>query len=210
MKADKINKQYWANIESKEILSGQYFPEELIKLLAKGSYVLDVGCGDGKVSEYLYKNKYLVTGIDIKVNALEENRKRNSDITYIKADITEKLSFADSFFDAVVIPYVFVSIIDSKMAKKAAEELIRVLKNGGILWICEATYSKDYEERYKTGKEMTGLNNVAISVFKDGKNKGKVKRFIRHYSNKELDTLFQPLNKLSQKQVNLISPSSGM
>ena len=211
MKEDEINKKYWSNEEPQKILAGVYFPgEELIKLVNKKSNILDVGCGSGKVSEYLYENNYVVTGIDINKKALDENRKRNPNITYIEADITRRLPFNDSFFGVITVPYVFVSIINKEEAQKAANELVRVLKDGGLLWICEATYSKDYNERYKTGKELTGLDNVALSFFDDGLNKGKIKRVIRHYSNEEIDKLFVPLNKIFTKQFSVVSPSSGM
>jgi ubiquinone/menaquinone biosynthesis C-methylase UbiE len=204
---DEINKQYWSNEEPEKILAGVHFPgEELTKLIEEKSTILDVGCGSGKISEYLYKKGYIVTGIDINKKALEENKKRNVDITYSEADITKKIPFEDSSFDAITIPYVFVSIIDKKAAQRAADELIRVLKTDGILWLCEATHSQDYEDRYKIGKELTDLDNVAVSF--DGDK--KVKRFIRHYSNEEMDELFQSLSKLSTEQLGIISPSSGM
>lgn len=211
MKKDEINKQYWSNEEPEKILAGAYFPgKELTKLIKIKSKVLDIGCGPGKISEYLYKKNFIVTGIDINKKALEENKKRNSDITYLEADITRKLPFEDSFFDAITVPYVFVSIIDKKEAQKAATELIRVLKIGGVLWLCEATYSKNYEERYKIGKELTGLDNIAISFFNDKHNKGTIKRFIHHYLSEEIDQLFLSLDKLSSKQLGIVSPNSGI
>lgn len=211
MKEDEINKQYWSNEEPEKILAGVCFPgEELTKFITAKSKVLDVGCGSGKISEYLYKNDYVVTGIDINKKALDENKKRNSNITYIEADITKMLPFEDASFDAITVPYVFVSIIDREEARKAVAELMRVLKIGGLLWLCEATYSEDYNERYKTGKELTGLDNVALSFFKDGPNQGKIKRVIRHYSSEEMDELFQSLDKLSSKKLGIVSPSSGM
>ena len=210
-KFDEINKQYWSNEEPEKILAGVHFPgEELTSLIKAKSTILDVGCGSGKISEYLCNKGYIVTGIDINRKALEENKKRNTNITYCEADITKKLPFDDSSFDAITIPYVFVSIIDKKEAQRAADELIRVLKTDGILWLCEATYSKDYEDRYKIGKELTGLDNVAASFLKSDNGDKKVKRFIRHYSSEEIDELFQSLSKLSTEQLGIISPSSGM
>lgn len=208
---DEINKHYWSNEDPEKILAGVNFPgQELLSLLELKSKILDVGCGSGKVSEYLQAKDYNITGIDINKKALEENKKRNSNITYLEADITKKLQFDDSSFDAITVPYVFVSIIDKDEATKAADELIRVLKVGGVLWLCEATYSKDYEDRYKIGKELTGLENVAATLYSDGPKKGKIQRFIRHYSNEEIDELFQSLKRLSGKQFGIVSPSSGM
>jgi ubiquinone/menaquinone biosynthesis C-methylase UbiE len=211
MDADTINKQYWSTVESEKILAGLCFPaEELTEHLEIKSNVLDVGCGSGKLSEYLNEKGYAVTGIDINKKALEENRERNSNITYIEADITKNLPFTDSQFDGVVVSYVFVSIIDRLKQKAAADELVRVLKKGGILWICEATYSEDYDERYKVGKEMTGLDKVALSFSKNLDHAKEIERVIKHYSHLEIDELFSSLEKISSKQISVISPNSGM
>ncbi len=205
--SDKINKEYWENVEPEKILAGLSFPgEELTQHLKEGSTVLDFGCGTGKVSEYLFDKGYKVTGIDINDAALEENRKRNSEIIYQKADVTEKLSFSDESFDAIVISYVFVSIITKENQQAAAKEIQRVLKKGGYVWLCEATESADYSERYKIAKEALGEDHLALS-FNDEK---QVKRVIRHYEEKDFDELFAGLSKVDSSKLVVRSPSSGM
>lgn len=211
MEIDSINKKYWSTVEPENILSGLCLPEEeLFKLLEPNSKILDVGCGNAKVAEYLYEKGYEITGIDINKTALQENRENNRNISFIEADITDNLPFSDSTFDAVVVPYVFVSIINDEEGKRAANELIRVLKTNGILWICEATFSEDYKERYKIGKELTGLDSVSLSFSKEIGKQNNIERVIRHYSEKEIELLFEPLHKLFSKQIAVVSPNSGM
>jgi ubiquinone/menaquinone biosynthesis C-methylase UbiE len=209
MNPDDINKKYWSEIEPENIMSGLCYPrEELLSLLKPKSIILDVGCGNGKIAEYLHNKGYMITGIDINHYALKTNREKNPSIVYVEADITEELPFDNSSFDCIVVPYVFVSIINVEKERFAAKELMRVLKNGGLLWICEATLSEDYTDRYITGKEETGLNNVALSYTKDSKM--VVQRVIRHFANNEIDFLFSNLKRLSSKQIRVKSPSSGM
>ncbi len=211
MDPDSVNKQYWSTVEPDKILSGHYLPgDELFSLLPPHSKILDVGCGPGKLSEYLYQKDFNVVGIDINAQALERNRKRNSHITYIEADVTQQLPFEDASFDCAVMAYVLVSVISTENEKQLASELTRILKPHGVLWIAEATHSKEYEERYKLGKDTLGIDNVALSFSKNPATERKIERVIRHYSQQELDVLFAPLQTVSCKEVAVTSQSSGM
>ncbi len=209
MNPDEINKKYWSTVAPGNIMSGLCYPgEELTSILEPKSTVLDVGCGNAKISTYLSNKGYTVTGIDINQNAIDANTQSYPDINFMQVDITQALPFGDKTFDAIVIPYVFVSIIDKEKQEFAAQELIRILKPGGYLWICEATLSKDYEDRYIKGKNETGLDHVALSYSKESE--PKVQRVIRHYTEDEMNNLFTGMTKVSTKQINVVSPSSGM
>jgi ubiquinone/menaquinone biosynthesis C-methylase UbiE len=206
MNSDKINKEYWKNIEPEKILSGTVFPgRELTQRLKSGKKVLDIGCGAGKVSDYLFKKGYSVTGIDINIKALKEARKINKNINYKKADITSKIPFASGTFDAVVVPYVFTSIISKEEQKIGAKEIKRVLKKGGYLWLCDATYSPEYKERYQIAKKILGEDNVGFSYDKSN----KIERVIRHYREEDFDTLFSDLSKIYLSKISFPSPHSG-
>jgi ubiquinone/menaquinone biosynthesis C-methylase UbiE len=207
MDSDIINNKYWASVPPEKILAGLSFPgPELLNYLKKGDSILDVGCGTGKVSNYLDEKGYKITGIDLNEKALEENHQRNANIIYKVADVTTRLPFENSSFDAIIVSYVFVSIIAKEKQKLAAEEIKRVLKKGGYLWLCEATYSPEYIERYKLGKDLVGEDLIALSL----DNEGHVKRIIRHYKEEDLDILFNGLLKLDSSNLVVQSPSSGM
>lgn len=213
MDLDLVNKQYWSQVPPEEIMSGVHYPgKELFDIINHSSNILDIGCGNGKVSNFLYEAGHIVTGVDINKKAIEKNKRENPAINYQYADITEKIPFPDNSFDVITIPYVFVSIVDVDLVHHAVSEITRVLKKGGYIWLCEAIYSNEYRERYVDGKNKTGLNNLALSYKKDqeGKATDNVKRAIKHYSENELDILFCDFTKVSMDIISEKSPSSGM
>lgn len=206
-KNDDINKKYWANVEPEKMLSGLSFPgSELLSYLTLNDKILDVGCGVGKVSEYLTEKGYIVTGIDLNEKAIKQAQERNKKIKYKIVDVTETLPFENDSFDAIVVSFLFVSLIMKENQEVVAKEMTRVLKKGGYIWICEATYSPDYEERYKLGKKVFGEDLIAFSFDADN----QVKRIIRHYREEDLDILFASLIKIESSKIVVQSPSSGM
>ncbi len=207
MDSDKFNKEYWKNIQPEKILSGTVFPgPELTNHLKVRSNILDVGCGIGKVSDFLFRKGYTVTGVDLNVKALKEGKKINGNISYKRADITNELPFANETFDAVVVPYVFASIISKKKQIAAAKEIIRVLKSGGYLWLCDATYSPDYKSRYQIAKKILGEDSVGFSYDKNN----KIERVIRHYEQDDFNALFAGLSKIYLSKISFSSPHSGV
>lgn len=109
--------------------------------LNEKSKVLDVACGVGTTSNYLYKKyKSLITGIDIDENFIEIANKNNNNtkINYLVAD-TLHLPFPDNSFDAV-IAQAFLILIDDH--SKALKEIFRVLKPSGYFGSLELSWNK--------------------------------------------------------------------
>lgn len=103
--------------------------------LAKGSTILDAGCGSGTNSRRLARAGYRVTGVDFSEFALGKaiEDSTNLDIDFRRGDLTN-LEFADASFDAVFCFGVLMHIPD---LERALFELTRVLKPGGYLMLSE-------------------------------------------------------------------------
>ena len=93
--------------------------------------ILDAGCGTGGNSAYL-RAYGAVTGIDMAAEALCYARKR-SGLALARASV-ERLPFRDDAFDLVVSNDVLchLAVADDR---RAAGELARVLRPGGILYV---------------------------------------------------------------------------
>lgn len=99
--------------------------------------ILDVGCGNGgplrNFIQYgaLPENLY---GTDLLEDKIEQARRLSPNIDFRCGD-AEELPYEDESFDIVMQFTVFTSILDEKMKRRIASEMLRVLKPDGIiLW----------------------------------------------------------------------------
>lgn len=111
----------------------------LAAYLKPGSRVLDIGGGPGRYAIWLAEQGYAVTLADLSAELLEIARTRISEAglaekfeEIVQADATDLSHWADATFDAVVCLGPFYHLPDPADREKAAREIVRVLKPGGL------------------------------------------------------------------------------
>jgi dTDP-4-amino-4,6-dideoxygalactose transaminase/SAM-dependent methyltransferase len=93
--------------------------------------ILDVGCGTGLLGRELYAYGFeSLHGIDISQKSLEVARQLDVYKAVHRGELGQPLDFLDSSFDALISCGVFTR---KQVPVNAFEELIRILKPGGIL-----------------------------------------------------------------------------
>lgn len=102
---------------------------ELPSLFKSGEVVLDVGCGDGVVGDFLQKSAEVkVVGIDISEEAVKKANKRGIDARIFSSE--QKFPFSDNSFDKVFWGDNIEHLFDPGITVR---EIKRVLKKGGKL-----------------------------------------------------------------------------
>ncbi len=124
---------------------GPYDMTPVVRHVAPGAAVLDVGCGTGRYLIPLDRAGFAAIGIDLSQTAL---RLLPSHLVRIVADV-QKLPLADQSFDALTCYGVLQHLREDERAN-AVIELFRVLKDGGIALI-EAIGVRDM--RYGSGTQ---------------------------------------------------------
>ena len=79
------------------------FLEPLIKVLPRGAYILDVGCGSGRDLLWLKERGFKVMGFE-RSEGLAELARKNSGCEVIEGDF-ETFDFSLLSFDAVSYPF---------------------------------------------------------------------------------------------------------
>lgn len=100
-------------------------------LLKKAAFVLDVGCGIGRISTPCAKKVARVVGVDISVSGIRfaQQHERRSNCDFLVAD-AEHLPFRDDIFDLVLFFGIF-EYVDGMMMRRILKESLRVSRFGG-------------------------------------------------------------------------------
>lgn len=185
--------QYW--YPRKE---GKVEPEipELEKLLKRSgaSKILDLGCGAGRHTIYFARRGFEVYGFDASRTAIERAKEllksENLNADLMVWDMTKTLPYEDAFFDAVlalrVIHHTYV-----KNIRKVAQEISRVLKKGGYLFLQVPAFSREQTLMRKQEGWKFEKPESRTYVSLDGEEKGIPHH---HFTKAELLELFENYN----------------
>ena len=98
--------------------------------------VLDLGCGSGR--NFLKVSDVELYGVDFSEKMLEFAKKKSDfldlDTNLKKAEVFDT-GFSDEFFDAVLFYAVLHCVDSSEKRKKTLEEIYRILKPGGEVFV---------------------------------------------------------------------------
>jgi SAM-dependent methyltransferase len=111
--------------------------EEFVQL--SGKTLLEVGCGDGRITALLTGKAAAITAIDPDAASIDKARKDVSDAIF-GIGSGEKLEFAADAFDVVLFSY----SLHHQDCAKALREAERVVRPTGNILIIEPTYDGEF------------------------------------------------------------------
>ncbi len=126
------------------------------------SRILEVGCGYGRILNELYNHDFRnLTGIDYSQGMIDRGLKSYPYLNLIKTD-GENIPFHDNEFDAVILISVLTSNIKDEEQENLISEILRVLKEGGVLYFADFLINQDERnlERYSKYKNKYGVYGI--------------------------------------------------
>ena len=153
--------------------------KEFILDLNSNSLILDAGCGNGK---NMFRKDCSFIGIDSSQSMVDIVNGQNKKA--IVADIC-KVPFNNNYFDATISIAVIHHLESYTKRKDAIDELIRVTKSGGKIFI------QVWEDMVNKGKkfELIDENSTDYLVSWDNRDGKEYKRYYHLFKNGELEDL---------------------
>jgi ubiquinone/menaquinone biosynthesis C-methylase UbiE len=144
---------------------------EILKHLADGDRVLDVGCANGfSTVQFASQRRVHVRGVDYMPGMVEQAQRRLATLTqplagtleFAPGDITA-LEEPSHAYDKVVTIRVLINLDDWKAQLTGLRECARVLKRGGTLLVSEATVQG--WRRLNLFRQEWGLPDIPMPPF---------------------------------------------
>ncbi len=151
--------KYWNSVAEEKKFTTILDVELFSKFVAKDSKILDVGCGYGRVLNELAEAGFTdLTGVDSAENMIKRGMREYPGLNLV-ANPDGKLPFEESTFDAVILFGVLTCVPDNESQKVLLNDIKRVLKPGGIIYINDFLLNSGFKRWlfYKKAQKETGV-----------------------------------------------------
>lgn len=150
-------KDYWNKVADEKNFTTPIKVQVFSEMINKEAKILDIGCGYGRVLNELslngYKNLY---GVDFSYKMIERGRKQFPKINFTVQE-DKRLPYEDNSFDSIILFAVLTCIVVDEDQIFLMNEIKRVLKPNGLLYINDFLLNTDernverynmYEDKY--------------------------------------------------------------
>lgn len=183
-----LAQEYWNEIGVNKDFEDPVYVDKLARFLSSNSQIIEYGCGYGRMINILkskgYKN---LTGFDFAKGMIIRGRKENPDFDLRLLEKSGTIPCGNESIDAVVMSTVLCCMTDTEEKKSLIEEILRVLRPRGVLYITDFLLCDhpSYEAKYTRGMREYG---------KWGTYRTSEDLVVCHYSSQEILSLLSPLD----------------
>lgn len=169
-----------------------YLPSDILSLATHavdGDKILDVGCGNGRLTE-CFKVNVNYTGIDNSSKLIEIAKTKYPNNHFEVVNDIEILKYPNNCFDKIYCLAMFHHIPTLDTRLRVLKEFSRILRLGGYLYLTvwDLTSKKDYENIIVRSSKIEGLENgdLLLPLFSSEQ---KDMRYVHQFTESELEKL---------------------
>ncbi|MFE4114424.1 class I SAM-dependent methyltransferase [Priestia sp. YIM B13448] len=186
--------EYWNEVANKKEFTTPFQPELFLTHVNHNAAILDYGCGYGRtlleLRSYVYNNLH---GVDFSEEMIKRAKSHNSEIDF-QVIQSGKLPFSNDSLDAVLLFAVLTCVHKSEEQNAILNEIKRVLKPGGIIYINDFLLNSDERNKLRYEKALTKYHTYGVFELPDG-------AILRHHSEERVKEWVDQFETLEYKKV---------
>jgi SAM-dependent methyltransferase len=195
--------QYWDSVAWKKTFTHPLNIEVFRDHVTSESRILDYGCGYGRTVNDLLSYGYTnVVGIDSSLLMIERGHRMypHLDLQVLPAS---GLSYADESFDAVLLFAVLTCIPTNKGQQDLLQNLIRLLRPGGLLYISDYYLQEDDRNRQRYERFATEFDVYGVFRLPEG-------TILRHHSVEWIETLTSEFRVIHLSEITVSTMNESL
>jgi SAM-dependent methyltransferase len=183
------SQQAGAGLEFKAPFNLDELEKHLPKSLEKDIKILDFGCGYGRILNFLYHKGYRnLSGVDYSEKMIERCQHEYPHLKdKIQFNNEKKLPFENGTFDLVILFSVLTCNVSNEEQRNIVDEIKRVLKPGGVIYINDYLISHNSERVNDYNKTKEKSSDTPYGVFEVRLGSSGI---CRHHSYEWMNELF--------------------
>lgn len=186
--------EYWNEVANKKEFTTPFQPELFLTHVNHNAAILDYGCGYGRtlleLRSYDYKNLH---GVDFSEEMIKRAKPHDSEIDF-QVIQSGKLPFSNDSLDAVLLFAVLTCVHKSEEQNAILNEIKRVLKPGGIIYINDFLLNSDERNKLRYEKGLTKYHTYGVFELPDG-------AILRHHSEERVKEWVDQFETLEYKKL---------
>ena len=177
-------KAYWDKVAPHKSFTLRPDIHLLESLLGKEDFIVDYGCGYGRTLEELYHAGYRNTlGLDFSEGMIDRGRKTFPHLHLEKVESTHTI-LADDSVDMVLLFALLTCITEDLEQQKLMEEIRRMLKSGGFVYVMDFLLNDDERNRKRYAAFVEKYCTYGVFDLPEGVT-------LRHFAEKDVKQLMK-------------------
>ncbi len=185
---------YWDQVSAVKQFTTPFQAEEFERHVGKDSVILDVGCGYGRTLNELHQLGYRhLTGMDFSGGMIRRGREQFPYLD-LRTMETEQIDLPDGSVDTVILFAVLTCIQSDSGQKNLIQEICRVLRPGGILYVNDFLLNEDERNQKRYVKYAPIYGTYGVFELPEG-------AVLRHHDEKWVFTLLKGFETLRYERL---------
>ncbi len=180
----KLQHEFWDKAAGDKDFQDPFYIDQLAPLIHSNSYIIEYGCGYGRILKLLKNKGYTnIGGFDFSHGMIDRGKRQFPELNLQPIDHAV-LPLADNSVDCAIISTVLCCVPEQREEEKIITELHRVLKLNAPLYFTDflITPTEHMQNKYQT--DFTKFNDWGVYQTTEG-------ALVRHFSPEHVANLMQ-------------------